>query len=194
MPNSSVFIFLMLRALYRMICKNSKSFFCKNSLNVQNVKPLSNFFFQHFWLFYAFLVRMTACTLHIKWFPWHQEPKWPQWPQQPQQPQWPQWPLQPHFIKKLTELDVSINPDTKMTYPGLLMWDGSSKIHYFIDFWQPFWWRLWRTRMLLLTKSKGQQSNVHCQWTCRYLLFNAFWDERPCKCYLHYHVLRPMTL
>ena len=29
---------------------------------------------------------MTACTLHIKWFPWHQEPKWPQWPQQPQQP------------------------------------------------------------------------------------------------------------
>ena len=33
--------------------------------------------------------------------------------------------------------------------------------------------RLWRTGMLLLTKSKGQQSNVHCQWTCRYLLFSA---------------------
>ena len=37
MLNSSVFIFLMLRALYRMICKNLKSFFGKNSLNVQNV-------------------------------------------------------------------------------------------------------------------------------------------------------------
>jgi hypothetical protein len=34
--------------------------------------------FQQFWLLYAFLVRMTACTLHIKLFPWHQEPKWPQ--------------------------------------------------------------------------------------------------------------------
>ena len=45
-------------------------------------------FFQHFWLLYAFLVRMTACTLHIKLFPWYQEPKWPQWPQQPQQPSW----------------------------------------------------------------------------------------------------------
>ena len=97
MPNLSVFIFLMLPALYRMICKNSKSLLCKNSLNVPNVKPFSNFFFQHFWLFNAFLVRMTTCILHIRWFPWHQEPKWPQWPQRPQQPQWP---LQPHFIKK----------------------------------------------------------------------------------------------
>ena len=96
MLNSSVFIFLMLRALYR-ICKNAKSFFGKNSLNVSNVKLLSISFFQHFWLFYAFLVRMTACTLHIKWYPCYQEPNWPLWPQQPQ---WPQWPLQPHFIKK----------------------------------------------------------------------------------------------
>jgi hypothetical protein len=39
--NSSVFIFLMLRALYRMICKNAKSFFGKNSLNVSNVKLFS---------------------------------------------------------------------------------------------------------------------------------------------------------
>ena len=100
MPTSSVFIFLMLRALYRITCKNSKKKFGKNSLNVQNVKLLSKFFFQHFWLFYALLVRITAYTLHIKWFPWHQEPEWPQWPQQPQQPQWSQWPLQPHFIKK----------------------------------------------------------------------------------------------
>ena len=35
MLNSSVFIFLMLRALYRMISKNTKSFFGKNSLNVK---------------------------------------------------------------------------------------------------------------------------------------------------------------
>jgi hypothetical protein len=45
--------------------------------------------------------------------------------------------------KKLTELDISISPDTKMTYPSLLMWDESSKIHFFIDFWHPFSWRLW---------------------------------------------------
>ena len=56
------FYFLMLRALYRMICKNAKSFFGKNSLNVSNVKLFSKIFFQHFWFFYAFLVRMTACT------------------------------------------------------------------------------------------------------------------------------------
>jgi hypothetical protein len=37
------------------------------------------------------------------------------------------------FNQKITELDVSINPDTKMT----LMWDGSSKIHCFIDFLHP---------------------------------------------------------
>jgi hypothetical protein len=48
--------------------------------------------------------------------------------------------------KKITELDVFINPDTKMTYPGLLLRDGSSKIHCFIDFWHPFSWRLWRAR------------------------------------------------
>ena len=75
MLNSSVLIFLMLCALYRMICKNAKWFFGKNSLNVSNVKLFSKSFFQYFWLFYAFLVRMTACTFHIKWFPWHQEPK-----------------------------------------------------------------------------------------------------------------------
>ena len=34
--------------------------------------------FQHFWLLYAFLVRMTACTLGIESFCWHQEPKLPQ--------------------------------------------------------------------------------------------------------------------
>ena len=65
MLNSSVFIFLMLRALYRMICKNTKSIFGKNSLNVSNVKPFSKIYFQDFWPFYAFLVGMTACNIHI---------------------------------------------------------------------------------------------------------------------------------
>ena len=54
MPNLSVFIFLMLPALYRMICKNSKSLLCKNSLNVPNVKPFSNFFFNIFGFFMSF--------------------------------------------------------------------------------------------------------------------------------------------
>jgi hypothetical protein len=56
--------------------------------------------------------------------------------------------------KKNTELDVSINPGTKMTYSGLLMWDGSSKIHCFIDFWQPFSWRLWRARNIKKIKTE----------------------------------------
>ena len=38
-------------------------------------------FLKHFWLLYALLVKMTACTLGIELFCWHQEPKWPQWPQ-----------------------------------------------------------------------------------------------------------------
>ena len=54
MPNSSVFIFLMLRALYRMICKSSKKNFGKKSLNVPNVKLLSNFFFNIFGFFMPF--------------------------------------------------------------------------------------------------------------------------------------------
>ena len=40
MPNSSVFIFLMLRTLYRVICKNANSFFGENILNVSNVKVI----------------------------------------------------------------------------------------------------------------------------------------------------------
>jgi hypothetical protein len=69
--------------------------------------------------------------------------------------------LQPHFIKKITEFDVSINPGTKLTYSVFLMWDRSSKSHYFIDFGHPFFWRLWRTGMLLLTKSKGPKQKFH---------------------------------
>ena len=54
MPNSPVFIFLMLGAFYRMICKNTKSFFGKNSLHVSNVKLVSIFFFYGFGFFMPF--------------------------------------------------------------------------------------------------------------------------------------------
>ena len=40
--------------------------------------------------------------------------------------------------KKNTEIEVSINPGTKMSYSGLLIWLGLTKIHYFIDFLAPF--------------------------------------------------------
>ena len=46
--------FLMLRTLYRIICKNAKSFFGKNSLNVSNVKPFSKIFFNIFGFFMPF--------------------------------------------------------------------------------------------------------------------------------------------
>ena len=64
MPISSVFIFLMLHALYRLICKNSKSFFCKNSLNVQNVKPFSNFFFLLFLCIFGEIDSLKWLTTH----------------------------------------------------------------------------------------------------------------------------------
>ena len=49
MPNSSVFIFFMLRTIYRMIYENEKLFFGKKSLNVPNVKlPIFKFFFNIF--------------------------------------------------------------------------------------------------------------------------------------------------
>ena len=55
-------------ASYRKICKQAKKISANKSLNVPDVKLFSNFFFQRFWLFYDFLLRMTACSLHIKWF------------------------------------------------------------------------------------------------------------------------------
>ena len=39
-----------------------------------------------------------------------------------------------HFIKQNSELDFSINPGTKVTSSGLIMWVGSSKTHDFLDF------------------------------------------------------------
>ena len=48
------------------------------------------------------------------------------------------------FHQNLSELDFLINPCTKMTYSGLSMWDRSSKLHCFVDFWHPRCRRLWR--------------------------------------------------
>jgi hypothetical protein len=50
----------------RWYVKIQKKYFAKKSMNVPNVKLLSKFFFNILGFFYAFLVRMTACTLHIK--------------------------------------------------------------------------------------------------------------------------------
>jgi hypothetical protein len=48
------------------------------------------------------------------------------------------WPQQPHFTKEVTEFYVSINHGTKMTYPGLSLWNGSSKTCCFYWFLAPF--------------------------------------------------------
>ena len=65
MPNSSVFILLMFPALYMMVCKNSKKCFAKKSLNVPNVKQLSNFFSNVFSLFmhFCWVWHLALCTL-----------------------------------------------------------------------------------------------------------------------------------
>ena len=52
MPSSLVFIELMVHACYSPLCKNAKDKFGKKkSLNVSNVKLLSNFFFNVFGFF-----------------------------------------------------------------------------------------------------------------------------------------------
>ena len=48
---------------------------------------------------------------------------------------WPQWPRQPHFTKKILS---SMFSSTMAPKWPLSMWNGSSKPHYFIDFWHPF--------------------------------------------------------
>ena len=40
------------------------------------------------------------------------------------------------FHQKNIDLDVSINHGTQLTFFGLLMF--KSKIHFFIEFWHPF--------------------------------------------------------
>ena len=42
------------------------------------------------------------------------------------------------FHQKIAELDVFINPDSKMTYSGFLMFDGALKIQFLHNFLAPF--------------------------------------------------------
>ena len=97
------------------------------------------------------------------------EPLQPQWPEQSKEPQWPQWPQKPHFTKEITEFYVSTNHGTKMTYPGLSIWNGSSKTHYFTDFWHPFSWRLWRPAWVIFLKIGSINQNVHISDIQNYL-------------------------
>ena len=70
-----------------------------------------------------------------------------------------------------------------MTYPGLSMWNELSKIHYFMDFWHFFCWRLWRPWMLLSTKSKWHKWNFRISWMYRHSLYGLkvhFWWPNKC--------------
>ena len=71
------------------------------------------------------------------------------------------------FHQKTSWVDIFINHDTKMTYPGLLMWDGSLKIHCFVDFWHFFSWRLWRARNIKKIKFYKLGINGPISWTRR---------------------------
>ena len=74
-----------------------------------------------------------------------------------------------------------------MTYPGLSVCNGSSKIHNFRDFWHSFCWRLWRPWMLLSTISKGHKSNLCISWmyrSCFYELEVHFWWPNKCLKYI----------
>jgi hypothetical protein len=107
MPNSSVFIFLMLGALYRTIHK-------KHNFSFSTFLPFLCLFGVNDTLHFTYCVislasetsaasmTSTASTISVA-----------------------SMTFTAHFIKRFTELDVSIGPDTKMTYPGCLMWDGS---------------------------------------------------------------------
>ena len=54
-----------------------------------------------------------------------------------------------------------------MTYSGLLMWDGSLKIPYIVDFWHFFSWRLWRARNIKKIKTDELGINAPISWTRR---------------------------
>ena len=70
-----------------------------------------------------------------------------------------------------------------MTYPGLSMWNGSSKIQYLMIFCHSCCRRLWRPWMVLSTKSNGHKSNVRISWmyrSCFYDLKVHFWWSNKC--------------
>ena len=58
-------------------------------------------------------------------------------------------------MKKIAEIDIFINPGTKMFYSGLLMWLGLSKNHYSIDFMAPFLLEAVEDRDVTFNQIKG---------------------------------------
>jgi hypothetical protein len=174
----------MFPALYRMVCKNSKKKIAKKSLNVPNVKHLSKkkfsvfSFFMHFcWEWHLALCTLsdfpgirnlsglnapTASTTLVASITstasFHQKTYWV-------------W----CFLQSCT----------KLTYPGLSMWDNSPKIPYFIHFWHSFCWRLWRPWMLVLTNYKDHKSNVPYQWIHRQFFYGWKFNFRcPSKAFI----------
>ena len=63
-------------------------------------------------------------------------------------------------MKQITELVVSINPDTKMSYSGLLMWVGLSKIQYFIDFMASFLLEAVEDRDVIFNQIQGSKVKI----------------------------------
>ena len=55
----------------------------------------------------------------------------------------------------MTEIVVFINASIKLSYSGLLMWLGLSKIHYFIDFLAPFLLEAVEDRDVTFNQNKG---------------------------------------
>ena len=80
-------------------------------------------------------------------------------PLQPKWPQWPLWPQQQHFIKKSTDPDGLIIPSTKMTNIIAFLWNGSSKIHFFIDIWYSFCRRPLRPADVIFFKTGWWNTN-----------------------------------
>jgi hypothetical protein len=128
---------------------------------------------------------------------------WPQLPQQPEQPQWPQWPQQPHFTTEITEFYVSINHGTKMTYPSLSMWNGSSKPTILLIFGTLFlgdcggqlkllFWRL--VLIIKMSTSQDFKTTFIYNLTCIFLslrakLKNTLQCETPCTCMVNLKIL-----
>ena len=113
------------------------------------------------------------------------QPLQPQWPQWPQQPHWPQWPRKLHFFKNFTDPRDLIIPSTKITNTSPFLWNGSSKIHFFTDIWDPFCQQISRppepTRhqnsikwWILLPFRPDLYVTLHYEIPCRFWMYLIF--------------------